>query len=122
VQQTGKHLGGDLAEGKPTLPLIYTMQHGSAEQAAVVRNAIRAGRGGKIRRGAANHPRHRRAGIHPPASAALSRVGLCRYRRAVFAVTTNHQMYSRLRAQSSGRSFRYNRPARYKRLLWRAAG
>jgi hypothetical protein len=37
-------------------------------------------------------------------------------------VTTNHQIYSRLRAQSSGRSFRYNRPARYKRLLWRAAG
>ena len=42
-QQTGKHLGDDLAEGKPTLPLIYAMQHGSAEQAAVVRNAIEQG-------------------------------------------------------------------------------
>ena len=42
-QQTGKHLGDDLAEGKPTLPLIYAMQHGSAEQAAVVRNAIERG-------------------------------------------------------------------------------
>jgi octaprenyl-diphosphate synthase len=42
-QQTGKHLGDDLAEGKPTLPLIYAMQHGSAEQAAVVRSAIEQG-------------------------------------------------------------------------------
>lgn len=42
-QQTGKHLGDDLAEGKPTLPLIYAMQHGSAEQAAVVRGAIEQG-------------------------------------------------------------------------------
>ena len=37
---TGKHLGDDLAEGKPTLPLIHVMQHGSAEQAALVRQAI----------------------------------------------------------------------------------
>jgi octaprenyl-diphosphate synthase len=36
----GKSLGDDLAEGKPTLPLIYAMRHGSAEQAAVVRRAI----------------------------------------------------------------------------------
>ncbi len=41
--QTGKHLGDDLAEGKPTLPLIYAIQHGSAEQAAVVRRAIEQG-------------------------------------------------------------------------------
>ncbi len=41
--ETGKHLGDDLAEGKPTLPLIYVMQHGSAEQAACVRHAIENG-------------------------------------------------------------------------------
>ena len=40
---TGKHLGDDLAEGKPTLPLIYVMQHGSPEQAACVRQAIETG-------------------------------------------------------------------------------
>ena len=40
---TGKHLGDDLAEGKPTLPLIHVMQHGSADQAACVRNAIERG-------------------------------------------------------------------------------
>jgi octaprenyl-diphosphate synthase len=38
--ETGKHLGDDLAEGKPTLPLIYVMQHGTPEQAAAVRKAI----------------------------------------------------------------------------------
>jgi len=42
-QQTGKRLGDDLAEGKPTLPLIYAMQHGTPEQAAVVRSAIERG-------------------------------------------------------------------------------
>ena len=41
--ETGKHLGDDLAEGKPTLPLIYVMQHGNAEQAACVRQAIESG-------------------------------------------------------------------------------
>lgn len=41
--ETGKHLGDDLAEGKPTLPLIFVMQHGTAEQAALVRNAIEQG-------------------------------------------------------------------------------
>jgi len=41
--QTGKHLGDDLAEGKPTLPLIHAMQHGTAQQAAVVRAAIEEG-------------------------------------------------------------------------------
>jgi len=41
--ETGKHLGDDLAEGKPTLPLIYVMQHGTVEQAACVRHAIESG-------------------------------------------------------------------------------
>jgi octaprenyl-diphosphate synthase len=41
--ETGKNLGDDLAEGKPTLPLIYAMQHGSAAQAALVRAAIEQG-------------------------------------------------------------------------------
>ncbi len=36
----GKSLGDDLAEGKPTLPLIHALRAGSAAQAAVVRKAI----------------------------------------------------------------------------------
>jgi len=41
--QTGKHIGDDLAEGKPTLPLIHAMEHGTPEQATLVRNAIENG-------------------------------------------------------------------------------
>lgn len=40
VSQIGKNVGDDLAEGKPTLPLIYLMQQGSAEAAADVRHAL----------------------------------------------------------------------------------
>lgn len=43
AQAMGKNVGDDLAEGKPTLPLIYTMREGSAEQAALVRKAIQKG-------------------------------------------------------------------------------
>ncbi|MFA7269221.1 MAG: octaprenyl diphosphate synthase [Sterolibacterium sp.] len=43
VDATGKHLGDDLAEGKPTLPLIHVMRHGNAGQASCVRNAIEQG-------------------------------------------------------------------------------
>src|SRR5688572_7592597 len=39
----GKSLGDDLAEGKPTLPLIYTMRSGTREQAELVRTAIAEG-------------------------------------------------------------------------------
>jgi octaprenyl-diphosphate synthase len=39
----GKNLGDDLAEGKPTLPLIYAIRHGSPEQARQVRHAIERG-------------------------------------------------------------------------------
>ncbi|MDQ3197288.1 MAG: polyprenyl synthetase family protein [Burkholderiales bacterium] len=38
--ETGKNLGDDLAEGKPTLPLIYAMQNGTPAQAEFVRHAI----------------------------------------------------------------------------------
>lgn len=41
--EIGKNLGDDLAEGKPTLPLIYTMQRGTAEQAALARKVIEQG-------------------------------------------------------------------------------
>lgn len=41
--ETGKHVGDDLAEGKPTLPLIHVMQRGRPEQAALVRSAIEQG-------------------------------------------------------------------------------
>jgi octaprenyl-diphosphate synthase len=41
--KTGKNIGDDLAEGKPTLPLLYAMKHGTAAQAASIRQAIEHG-------------------------------------------------------------------------------
>ena len=39
----GKNVGDDLAEGKPTLPLLFAMKHGTREQAEIIRNAIMQG-------------------------------------------------------------------------------
>lgn len=38
--ELGKNLGDDLAEGKATLPLIYAIQHGTAAERDLMRNAI----------------------------------------------------------------------------------
>ena len=37
----GKNIGDDLAEGKPTLPLLYAMQHGNEQQKQLIRDAIK---------------------------------------------------------------------------------
>ena len=39
----GKNIGDDLAEGKPTLPLLYAMWHGSDKQTAIIKSAIKHG-------------------------------------------------------------------------------
>jgi len=39
-EELGKNIGDDLAEGKPTLPLIYVLENGSDEEKQVIRNAI----------------------------------------------------------------------------------
>ncbi len=41
--ETGKNIGDDLAEGKPTLPLIYALKHGNETQRAAIRRAIENG-------------------------------------------------------------------------------
>jgi octaprenyl-diphosphate synthase len=40
AEALGKNLGDDLAEGKPTLPLIYALKHGSDEQRTIIRASI----------------------------------------------------------------------------------
>jgi octaprenyl-diphosphate synthase len=100
---TGKHLGDDLAEGKPTLPLIYVMQHGTEAQAACVRQAIE--HGGRddfpavldaIRNsGALGYARARAAEEARLASASIEALGDSIYRKALlqlclFAVERNH--------------------------------
>jgi octaprenyl-diphosphate synthase len=42
-EELGKNIGDDLAEGKPTLPLIHVINHGTPEQAALVREALEHG-------------------------------------------------------------------------------
>ncbi len=42
-EELGKNLGDDLAEGKPTLPLIYAIQNGTDAQATIIINAIKQG-------------------------------------------------------------------------------
>jgi octaprenyl-diphosphate synthase len=43
-EELGKNLGDDLAEGKPTLPLIYAIQQGTAEEADIIIDAIKNGK------------------------------------------------------------------------------
>ena len=40
---TGKRMGDDLAEGKPTLPLIHALREGRPEEQALIRGAIESG-------------------------------------------------------------------------------
>jgi octaprenyl-diphosphate synthase len=42
-EDTGKNLGDDLAEGKPTLPLIHALHRGTPSQAKLIRKAIENG-------------------------------------------------------------------------------
>ncbi|GGC08018.1 octaprenyl diphosphate synthase [Oxalicibacterium flavum] len=43
AEDIGKNVGDDLREGKATLPLIYLMEHGTAEQRELVRSCIENG-------------------------------------------------------------------------------
>ncbi|NCF50338.1 octaprenyl diphosphate synthase [Gammaproteobacteria bacterium] len=43
AEELGKNLGDDLAEGKATLPLIFAMENGSAEDKELIRKAITEG-------------------------------------------------------------------------------
>jgi octaprenyl-diphosphate synthase len=100
---TGKHLGDDLAEGKPTLPLIYVMQNGTPKQVTCVRNAIE--HGGRddfsavldaIRSsGALEHARKQATKEAEAAREAIECLGDSNYKEALiqltfFAVERNH--------------------------------
>lgn len=42
-EETGKNIGNDLAEGKPTLPIIHALRQGTPKEAALIRKAIESG-------------------------------------------------------------------------------
>ncbi|HUF71463.1 MAG TPA: octaprenyl diphosphate synthase [Gammaproteobacteria bacterium] len=48
-EELGKNIGDDLADGKPTLPLIYAMNHGSAAERHLIREAIESGSAQNLR-------------------------------------------------------------------------
>jgi octaprenyl-diphosphate synthase len=100
---TGKHLGDDLAEGKPTLPLIHVMQHGAPEQAAAVRHAIETGGRSDFpivlaairATGALAHARHAAQIESRQATTAITRLPDSQYKKALielaaFAVDRTH--------------------------------
>ena len=90
----GKNVGDDLREGKPTLPLIYLMQHGSAVERARVRQAIEQGETAEFEQilaavqqsGALGYSRARAAQETQAAQAALEAFPASPYRDALQAI------------------------------------
>jgi octaprenyl-diphosphate synthase len=101
---TGKNLGDDLAEGKPTLPLIYAMKNGSQEQANIVSKAIQNGGGEGVlesvlkvihETGALEYTRKKAEAESCMATEAISLLPDSQYKKclmqlAVFAVSRNY--------------------------------
>jgi octaprenyl-diphosphate synthase len=96
----GKNVGDDLAEGKPTLPLIFAMKHGSAEEKDIIRNAILNGDASNFQSilaivkntGALEHAQQQAKAESELAKAAISALPASQYKEALlqlssFAVT-----------------------------------
>ena len=99
----GKNVGDDLAEGKPTLPLIRVMQQGTAEEAGLVRRAVASGGLADLdgvlaairRSGALDYTRQQAEVEAQAARAALDPIPATQYRDSLiqlasFAVTRTH--------------------------------
>ncbi len=100
---TGKNVGDDLAEGKPTLPLLYAMAHGTAEQAQLIRTAIENGNADHFQAileivhatGALDHTRRQAEAETERAKAAIAVLADGEYKKALielaaFAVHRDH--------------------------------
>jgi octaprenyl-diphosphate synthase len=90
----GKNIGDDLAEGKPTLPLIYALQQATSEEMQAIRQAIEHGELtaldrvlATIRRSGALERTHARAVQHAQAAReALAMLPASAYRDALAAL------------------------------------
>ena len=100
---TGKNVGDDLAEGKPTLPLIYAIKHGNAAEAAVIKKAIEEGGLNELeqviaaiqRSGALDYTRRQAEAEAHAAGMALATLPNSKYRESLlqlahFAVTRDY--------------------------------
>ena len=94
--EIGKNVGDDLREGKATLPLIHVMSHGSADERALVRQAIEQGHTEHFdaisaaihRTGALEYARDRAREEAAAAAAALSHLPISQYRDALLYLST----------------------------------
>jgi octaprenyl-diphosphate synthase len=94
--EIGKNLGDDLAEGKPTLPLLYAMRHGSSGQAQLIRNAIEHGGLEQLdavvaavhQTGALDHVRQLAKHEADTACAAISHLPVSNYRQALVELSS----------------------------------
>jgi hypothetical protein len=71
---TGKNVGDDLAEGKPTLPLLFAMKHGTPEESGIIRAAILEGDASHFQQ-ILHRAANRRIGPCPPPGPGRSRSG-----------------------------------------------
>lgn len=93
--ETGKNIGDDLAEGKPTLPLIHVIRNGSPDDAALIREAVEQGGGERIdavlqvlrRTGAIDYAREQARREADRALAELEALPASDYRDALAALT-----------------------------------
>ena len=103
LNETGKNLGDDLNEGKPTLPLIYAMRNGSSAQVQTVRHAIEHGGRDDFQAvldaitdtGSLDYAREQALQESAAACAAIERLPNSKYRDSLlqladFAVNRNH--------------------------------
>jgi octaprenyl-diphosphate synthase len=99
----GKNVGDDLREGKPTLPLIYLLQHGSPAQRDLVRTCIEQGDERRFdevleaitHSGALGYTRRHAESAAQRASAAISAMPASEFKDSLlqlcaFAVERNH--------------------------------
>jgi len=93
-EELGKNLGDDLAEGKPTLPIIYALREGSAAEATIIRSAIETGDLDRLEdiksviesTGALQYTAARAKEAADQAIAALSEIPDSDYKEAMFAL------------------------------------
>ncbi len=91
----GKNVGDDLAEGKPTLPLLFAMKHGSLEEANVIRDAIKEGDSRNFQRilqivqrtGALDHAKRQAKAESELAQAALNAIPSSEYKDALLELS-----------------------------------
>jgi len=94
ADELGKNIGDDLAEGKATLPLIYAMQQGSADDKELIRKAIVEGGLDQLDRiraiidatGALDYTAQRAQESADTAIAALADVPESEYRQALIGI------------------------------------